>query len=319
MKFVKNLKSLKSEDFSFAGAKATNLGRLLKIGMPVPEGFVILTSAFERFLEKNDINVEISTIWRKINLKDIESVEEASEIIRDLILKAKIPKDLEKEIFQASRALRAKYFAVRSSATTEDSKIDSFAGQFETYLNVRKEDLISAVKKCWASLYLPRVLFYRKKRKILRKKISIGVILQKMIDAEISGVCFTSHPITQDKNQILIEAIWGLGELLVQGKVTPDSYVVEREKNSKFKILDVNVALQKKMLVRKKDETKEVLVPKTKQKAQKLSKNQIKKLTKLCLKIENYFKFPQDIEWGIFKGKFYIFQTRPITTFREIY
>jgi pyruvate,water dikinase len=251
-----------------------------------------------------------------MNVEDIESVEESSEILRDLILKGKMPKDIENEILNAFKKLKAKYVAVRSSATAEDSKIDSWAGELETYLNTTKENLIENIKKCWASLFTPRVLFYRAKRNLMDKRVSVAVVVQKMVQSEVSGVCFTVHPVTKDRNQMVIEACWGLGEILVQGKITPDSYVIDKSKiktqKSKF-ILDKNINPQEKMIVRANEGTKEVRVPKEKIGKQKLSEDQIKKLVKICLKIENHYKDPQDIEWAFEKNKFYIVQTRPIT------
>jgi pyruvate,water dikinase len=316
MKFIKGLKDLNAKDILLAGGKGSNLGELMKIGIPVPPGFVILANAFEKFLEGNDINVEIERIWKRMNVEDIESVEESSEILRDLILKGKMPKDIENEILNAFKKLKAKYVAVRSSATAEDSKIDSWAGELETYLNTKRENLIGNVKKCWASLFTPRALFYRAKRNLMDKKVLVAVVVQKMIQSEVSGVCFTVHPVTKDRNQMVIEACWGLGEILVEGKITPDSYVIDKSKiktqKSKF-ILDKNINPQEKMIVRANGGTKEVRVPKEKIEKQKLSDDQIKKLAKICLKIENHYKDPQDIEWAFEKNKFYIVQTRPIT------
>jgi len=316
MKFIKEFKEINKKDILFAGGKGANLGEMLKIGIPVPPGFVILAKAFEKFLEENDVNVEINRMWHKINIEDLESVEESSEILRDLILKGKMPKEIEREILDVFKKLKAKYVAVRSSATAEDSKIDSWAGELETYLNTTKENLIENVKKCWASLYAPRALFYRAKRNLWDKKVSIGVVVQKMVQSEVAGVCFTVHPVTKDKNQMVIEACWGLGEILVQGKITPDSYVIDKSKlkaqNSKF-ILDINKNPQEKMIIRANGGVKEVKVPKVKIERQKLSERQIKDLARLCLKIENHYKHPQDIEWALEKNKFYILQTRPIT------
>lgn len=310
MKFIKNFKEIDTEAISIAGGKGANLGELLKIRMPVPPGFVVLASACERFLEETDINVEIEARWKKINIEDIESVEESSEILRDLILKAKMPEEIEKEILDAFDKLKAKYVAVRSSATAEDSKIDSWAGELETYLNTTRENLIENVKKCWASLYTPRAIFYRVRRNLLQKPVSVAVVVQKMIQSEVSGVCFTVHPVTKDKNQLVIEAAWGLGEILVSGKITPDAYIVEKDG---LNILDVNVNPQEKMVIRAKETNEIVVVSKIKKEKQKLSGKQIKELTKLCIKIENHYKDPQDIEWALEKNKFYIVQSRPIT------
>lgn len=310
-KMILQLRDISKKDVQTCGGKGANLGELVKIGMPVPEGFVVSASAFERFLEETDINVEIEAMWRRINTEDIESVEENSEIVRALILKAKMPKELEKEVLSAFKKLKPKYAAVRSSATAEDSKIDAWAGQLETYLNTTKENLGENIKKCWASLYGPRALFYRVKRGLRCEKVSVAVVVQGMVQSEVSGVCFTTHPVTKDKNQMVIEACWGLGEALVLGMITPDSYVVD-ERN--FKILDINLNSQEKMIIRDKKGTKTTIVPKSKVNKQKLSKNQIIELAKLCQKIEAHYKNPQDIEWALSKSKFYILQSRPITT-----
>jgi len=290
MKFIKSFKETNKKDVALAGGKGANLGEMAKIGIPVPPGFVVLASAFERFLEETDINVEIKAMWSRINIEDIESVEEGSEILRDLILRAKMSKEIEKEILDAFGVLKAKYVAVRSSATAEDSKIDSWAGELETYLNTTQKNLIENVKKCWASLFTPRAIFYRFKRNLQKKQVQVAVVIQKMVQSDVSGVCFTVHPVTKDRNQMIIEAVRGLGEVLVQGKVTPDSYVIGKDN---LKILDINVPTKGR---------------------QKLSEKQIKELAKLCIKIENHYKDPQDIEWAFEKNKFYIVQTRPITT-----
>ncbi len=310
MKFIKDFKEINKSDILIAGGKGANLGELMKIGIPVPSGFVILAEAFERFLEETDINVEIRARWDRINIEDIESVEESSEIVRALILKAKMPKDIEREILDAFKKLKAKYVAVRSSATAEDSKIDSWAGELETYLNTTKENLIENIKKCWASLYAPRAIFYRFKRHLNKKPVSVAVVVQKMIQSEISGVCFTVHPVTKDKNQMVIEAAWGLGEILVSGQITPDTYVIKKDT---LNILDKNINLQEKMIVRSKEGNKTVAIPKIKREKQKLSENQIQELAKLCIKIESHYKDPQDVEWALEKNKFYIVQSRPIT------
>lgn len=311
MKYLKGFKELSKKNINIAGGKGANLGEMNKIGIPVPPGFVILASAFEGFLEETDINVEIKAMWSRINIEDIESVEESSEIIRDLILKAKMPKEIEKEILDAFRKLKARYAAVRSSATAEDSEIDSWAGELESYLNTTRGSLIENVKKCWASLYTPRAIFYRFKRNLQRKQVQVAVVIQKMVQSEKAGVCFTVHPVTKDRNQIVIEAAWGLGEILVQGQITPDTYVMEKDT---LKILDKNINSQEKMITRHKEGNKAIRVSKSKQEKQKLSESQIKKLTKLCIKIEDHHKDPQDIEWALRENKFYIVQTRPITT-----
>ncbi len=311
MKFIKDFKELNKKSVSDAGGKGANLGEMTRNGIPVPPGFVILAPAFQKFLEETGINIKIDEIRKGINFKDLESVEEKSEILRHLILKNKIQGDINKEILMAFRKLKTEYVAVRSSATAEDSKIDSWAGELESYLNTTENNLMENVKKCWASLYTPRALFYRMKKGLNKKRVGVAVVVQKMIQSEISGVCFTVHPVTKDRNQMVIEACWGLGEALVQGIITPDSYIIKKKT---LELVDININPQEKNIIRGKKGTNIAVVPKKQTGQQKLKERQVKELAKLCIKIENSYKSPQDIEWALEKDKFYILQTRPITT-----
>ena len=304
---VKNLKDINKENVAITGGKGASLGEMIKAGFSIPSGFVILASVFERFLVETDINIEIEAMWDRINIEDIESVEENSEIIRSLVLKGEISEDISKEILKAFSRLKAKYVAVRSSATAEDSKINSWAGELETYLNTTKLTLLENVKKCWASLYTPRALFYRIERNLRRDQVSVAVVIQKMIQPEVSGICFSIHPVTKAKNQMVIESGWGLGEIIVGGKITPDTYIINKED---WSIIDINISKQKLMIVG----TKEIKVPKSKQEKQKLDNRQIIELAKICKRIEDHYKSPQDIEWAVENNRIYITQSRPITT-----
>jgi len=210
-------------------------------------------------------------------------------------------KNLDKEILQEFGKLGSERVAVRSSATAEDSITNSCAGQLESYLNVTKKDLLKFIQKCRDSLYSPRALVYCAERGLDNKNISVAVVVQKMINSEVAGVCFTVHPITQDKNQMIIEAVFGLGESLVQGTVTPDSYIID-----KSKCKNQNAKLQSKM--------QNFLLDKNVQDKQILSDRQILELAEICFNIEKHYGKPQDIEWAFEKGKFYIVQSRPITT-----
>ena len=311
--FTLSFPKISKKDTKIAGGKGASLGEMMQNGFLVPPGFVVLASVFERFLAETDVNVEIKAMWDRINIEDIESVEENSEIIRALILNEKMPKDIGEEILKEFKKLKAKFVAVRSSATAEDSKIDSWAGELESYLDTTEKTLLENVKKCWASLYTPRALFYRVERNLHRKQVSVAVVVQRMVQSEVSGVCFTVHPVTKDKNQMVVEAGWGLGEAIVGGKITPDSYIVDK---SDWSILDINISEQNMMIVRdlSKDGVKETKVPKAKQEKQKLDNKKILELAKICVKIERHYKSPQDIEWALEKGKLYITQSRPITT-----
>ena len=311
---TKNFKQLSKNDVAIAGGKGASLGEMTQKGIAVPFGFVVLAQAFEQFIKETDIIAEIDAMWDRISIEDTESIEENSEIIRDIILKKKFPKQLGEEILKSFNDLGEKYVAVRSSATCEDSKIDAWAGQLESYLFVEKSDLLKNIQKCWASLYTPRALFYRTERGLTRKEVSVAVVVQKMVESEVSGVCFTVHPITEDKDQMIIESCWGLGEALVQGIITPDNYVIEK---STLNIIDTNINSQENMIVKDKKGIYTTNVSFGKKEEQKLSKKQIIELAKLCIVIEKHYGAPQDIEWVLEKGTFYIVQSRPITTLEK--
>lgn len=311
MKIIKDFKQLNKKDVKIAGGKGASLGEMTQAGFSVPPGFVVLASAFEEFIKETDIIEEIDAMWDRINIEDTENIEENSEIIRDVILKKKFPKELGEKILEEFDRLGVEHVAVRSSATAEDSKIDAWAGQLESYLYVTKDNLLESVQKCWASLYTPRALFYRVERKMGRKQVSVAVAIQKMVNSEVSGVCFTVHPVTQDKNQMIIEACYGLGEALVQGIITPDSYVLEKDT---LNIIDISNSGQEKQIIKDTIGPVTKSVPEDLKEKQKLSENQIKELAKICMDIEKLYKDPRDIEWALEKEKFYLVQARPITT-----
>lgn len=297
MDFIKDLKNLSKNDVRIAGGKGASLGEMTQVGFSVPMGFVILSNAFEKFLEDTDLNVEIDSILRSVNSKEIHTIEDASEKIKSLILGKDIPKDIRDGIQKYFKKLNAKFIAVRSSATVEDGLIAAWAGQLESYLNATEENLLENIKKCWASLFTPRAIFYRFEKGLDKQNISVAVVVQKMVVPEVSGIAFSVHPITQDANQMVIEAGLGLGEAIVSGQVTPDTYIVEK---SKYIVLDKNISQQ--------------LAGKEKNDNQKLRDDEILKLAKLTMKIERHYGFPVDIEWAKEKNRFYIIQSRPITT-----
>ncbi len=298
-----------------AGGKGANLGELTRAGFPVPPGFVVVASVFDRFLEETDLNVEIDGVLDKLRgTKDVNAIDGASRKIQTLILNRPIPSDIRDEVNAAAGKLNAPFMAVRSSATAEDSKIASWAGELESYLFVTATTLTDSVRKCWASLFTPRALFYRFEKKLHTTKVSVGVVVQKMVNSDVSGVSFSVHPVTQDPDQLIIEAGWGLGEAIVLGKITPDSYVVNKKAET---LLDVNVSEQREMIVRKKPAgTATVAVPRAKRNKQKLTGTQIIALARIVKKIERHYGHPQDIEWALEKAKFYVTQTRPITTLK---
>lgn len=308
---IKNFTQISKTDTEIAGGKGASLGEMTQAGVPVPEGFVILSNAFDRFLEETDLNVEINAVLDTVNVKEVHTVENASEKIQAMVLSKEMPEDIKTEILKFYKKLECKFVAVRSSATSEDSASAAWAGQLDSFLNTTKGTLLENVKRCWASLFTPRAIFYRFEKKLNKDKISVAVVVQKMVDSEESGIAFSVHPVTQDENQIIIEAGFGLGEAIVSGSITPDSYVIDKQE---FKIIDINVNEQKKALYKKANGGNEWKELKEKGKKQVLSEKEIIELSKLIVKIENHYGFPCDIEWAKEKGKFYIVQSRPITT-----
>lgn len=311
MNLTKNFTQLSKKDVSIAGGKGASLGEMTGAGLSVPPGFVVLAGAFDRFIQETGIDADIEAILKKVNHKDINSVDKASAEIRDLVLDEEMPEDLKKEILNDFKKLKSKFVAVRSSATAEDSKVASWAGELETYLNVTEKDVIKYVKQCWSSLFTPRAIFYRFEKKLHKQKVSVAVVVQKMVQSEVSGICFTVHPVTKDYNQMVIEAGFGLGEAIVGGMITPDTYVLHKKNLS---TLDINISQQSMAIIKTpKGNINKKLSAKVGGK-QKLTGKQIVEAAKIFIKIEKHYKHPQDIEWAMEKGKFYITQSRPITT-----
>ena len=306
------------EDVELVGGKGANLGEMTQVGLPVPPGFIVTAPAYFDFLEYNGFRKRIGEIVSEIDVREPEQLQVASSQIKRLIISGKVPQGLVKQIFSAYHSLgkwRPALVAVRSSATAEDLPEASFAGQQETFLNVQGEaHLIEAVRAAWASLFTARAIFYREEKKFDHFKVGIAVPVQKMVQSEVSGVMFTIDPITNDKNRIVIEAIWGLGELIVQGAITPDHYVVDKE-NWEIKIKEV--AKQEEELVKKGQETKRQDVPKSRKEKAKLTDKEMVNLAKIGQKVQEHYFFPQDIEWAYEKGKLYLVQTRPVTTIKE--
>ncbi len=284
---------------------------MTQAGIAIPPGFVILADAFDVFIKEANLEDKIEEVLGKVKNGDTRIVDKASETIRALIMKAKMPGHLQDEILKSFKELGAQFVAVRSSATAEDAKDTSWAGELETYLNTTESTLLKNVQKCWGSLFTPRAIFYRFEKKLDKTKVSVAVVIQKMVNSEISGVAFSVHPVTQDKNQLIIEAGWGLGEAIVSGSVTPDSYIVDKRDLS---ILDINIAEQDKKIVRKKTGGNEWVSSGKEKSSQKLAGQQIIELSKMIVNIESHYGFPVDIEWAYEGGNFYITQSRPITT-----
>ncbi|MFH0979222.1 MAG: PEP/pyruvate-binding domain-containing protein [Candidatus Woesearchaeota archaeon] len=312
MSFIKKFKQLSKKDTSIAGGKGASLGEMTNAKIPVPPGFVILSRAFDSFIGDNSLAPEIEAALDSVNHTDIETVERCSETVQELILKSKIKQSIAAEITNSFKSLKSKYVAVRSSATAEDSSTAAWAGQLQSFLFTTEKTLLDNVKSCWASLFSPRAIFYRFEKGLHKQKISVAVVVQKMVNSEVAGVAFSVHPVTKDRNQLIIEAGFGLGEAVVSGQITPDSYVVDKED---FAIIENNVSEQERQIVAAKSGgITWNKVPAINTKKPKLNDKQIISLSKLVVLIEKHYKFPVDIEWALEKGKFYITQSRPITT-----
>lgn len=307
------------EDIGLVGGKGANLGEMWNSGFPVPNGFIVTSNAYFLFLKENNLETKIKHLMGTVDHDDPNSLSQVSKIIKKIIEDAPLSPDLTQEIFRSYRKLGGilsdAYVAVRSSATAEDLPTASFAGQQETFLNVKGEaNLIRKVKACWASLFESRAIFYRHENKFEHFKVGIAVPVQKMINSEKSGVMFTIDPVVNNKSKIIIEAIYGLGEMIVQGQATPDHYEVEK---SDLIIKEKKIAKQLAMLKKVKNLNKELRVSSSSSKKQKITDGQILELARLGKKLEHHYFFPQDVEWAIEGKKVYIVQTRPITTMNK--
>jgi phosphoenolpyruvate synthase/pyruvate phosphate dikinase len=315
MKYLRDFSSLHKEDASIAGGKGASLGEMTNASIKVPPGFVIVAGAFDAFLESTNIKADIEAILHKTHHDVMHEVENASEEIKEIILSQELPDDLRDDILASYKTLGSKYIAVRSSATAEDGAEHAWAGQLDTYLNTTEDQLLEHVKKCWASLFTPRAIFYRFEKGLAATHISVAVVVQKMVESEYSGIAFSVHPVTEDENQMIIEAGYGLGEAIVSGQVTPDSYVVTK---SPREIVDINVSNQTRALYRAASGGNEWKELGAEGEKQVLTQEQILELGTMIIQIENHYGFPCDIEWAYEQGEFYITQSRPITTLSNL-
>ncbi|MCA9352036.1 hypothetical protein KC866_01445 [Patescibacteria group bacterium] len=321
MKYTRDFNQLSKNDANFAGGKGASLGEMLQNNIPVPDGYVVTADTFDHFIKETDLIQEIQAVLDTVDTKAIHTVEDASERIQALIKHAEIPQDIADEVLEQYKNHNMEYVAVRSSATAEDGADHAWAGQLSSYLNTIDENLLEMVQNCWASLFTPRAIFYRFEKELHTTHISVAVVVQKMVNSEKSGIAFSVHPVTEDYNQIIIEAGLGLGEAIVSGSVTPDSYVVTKEPQA---IIDINVNTQNKVLYRSNtldpehgfNEWKDL--SETEANEQVLTEDQIKELSDIIINIENHYGFPCDIEWAFEDNTFYVVQSRPITTLGSV-
>ena len=311
-------KDIDKNDVASVGGKGANLGEMTQAHFPVPDGFAISVASYDIFLEQNKLRKKIHDILATLDVNQPDQLGEASRKISKVIISSEIPEEISQEVFKAYHKLSGHFkkalVAVRSSATAEDLPGASFAGQQATFLNISGEaNLMIAVRECWASLFTARAIFYRVQNKIPHEKVKISVIVQDMVASEVSGVMFSIDPVTNEKDRIIIEAVWGLGEMIVQGSVVPDKYVVQKET---FSILSKEISDQAIQLIKVGGETKETEVPKRLRDKQKITNEEIIKLAKLADSLQKHYYFPQDTEWAKQGKNLFIVQTRPVTTIK---
>ncbi|MFC6769566.1 phosphoenolpyruvate synthase [Natrinema soli] len=309
------LDEISAGDLETVGGKGASLGELTSAGLPVPPGFVVTAGTYRSFIEEAEIDEELFAAV-DIDVDDSAALADAADRAQELILETPFPDELRTEILESYHEVGdgEAFVAVRSSATAEDLPDASFAGQQETFLNVTEEALLDRVRECWASLFTQRAIYYRQEQGFDHSAVNIAVVVQQMVDAEKSGVMFTSHPSTGDATMI-IEAAWGLGEAVVSGAVSPDNYVIDREDRS----MDVTIA--EKKVMHEKDEatgqTVEREVPEDRRTQRVVSDDEIDALMDLGERVEDHYGEPQDVEWAIVDGDVYMLQSRPITTIDE--
>ncbi len=336
-KYLKWFEEVDKGDIPLVGGKGANLGEMTQNNFPIPYGFIVTSNAYFYFLENKKIKEKINKVLRGLDAQNPSSLSKTSKEIKKIIIDTDVPtviadgvahyyeKIYEKEekikhtLKVAAKRLKAAYdpplVAVRSSATAEDLPDASFAGQQETFLNVKGEaNLINKVRECWASLFTERAIFYRAEKKFDHFKVGLAAVVQRMVQSQQSGIMFTVDPVSNNKNTIVIEAIYGLGEYIVQGMVTPDRYIVNKKEN---KIESKKVGFQDKIFIKKGTKNVELKLKKENGSKQKITDKQIIEIASIGKKIEKHYYFPQDIEWAIEGNKVFITQSRPITTIDE--
>ncbi len=312
--FIRQFDELGSSDIDQAGGKGVNLGELTRADLPVPAGFVVATAAYRAYVDEHQLGDKITTLAAASD--DPAGYDNASAQIRALFA-TEISETLRTEIAEAYAALGEDVpVAVRSSATAEDLPEASFAGQQDTYLNVRGlEDLLIAVRDCWASLWTARAMAYRARQDIDPATVSLAVVVQQMVDAESAGVMFTANPSNGQRAETVISAAWGLGESVVSGSVNTDNIVVHTPDG---KVLSSETADKAVMTTYAERRTQELPVPAEQRNRPALSAADAAELARYGTRIENHFGAPQDIEWARTNGRFWILQARPITALPEV-
>ncbi len=328
-------KDISKDDVALVGGKGANLGEMYNAHFNIPNGFVVSSEAYKKFLEETKLQPIINQVLENLDVEDNEALKRASDKVQELILSEEMPAEIKNDIKKAYENLNISmellnvprktidfiqagrdypYVAVRSSATAEDLPEFSFAGQQATYLNVKNaNNVIIAVQQCWASLYTARAIYYRVKNNFDHEKVFIAVVVQKMVNSEKAGVMFSINPANNNQDEIIIEAGFGFGDAIVSGSISPDRYVVD--KNS-LDIKDIKVNKKDFMYYRdpRTGRTTKRELSLEKAKSQVLTEDEIKKLAVLAKRVEGHYHKPQDMEFAIEGSNIYLVQTRPITT-----
>ncbi len=313
-KIIFDLDQVNSSDIQFAGGKGANLGEMVQKGFPVPPGFIISTEACRTFFSHIELGREVETLEKTAP----SGIRKQCNVVQDKIRHSNMPASLSDTILSAYNDLIKKkgadiICAVRSSATAEDLLGASFAGQHETYYDVREDNLLQMIRHCWASLFSFHATSYRSTQGMDHSSVLMAVVVQEMVISEISGVTFTANPVSGDKDVIVTEACFGMGAAIVDGRVSPDHYVLARKG---LKIREKKI-VQKRFMVppsfKGKQDVRLVDVPLKKQFQETLSTEKIGIVTKWAIKAEEAFGTPQDMEWAMGNGQFYVLQSRPIT------
>jgi pyruvate,water dikinase len=312
--------NVRRADVPTVGGKGANLGEMTAAGLPVPPGFILTIEAYRQFYESNELGPRVAAELTRIDPDDPAALERTATALRHMILDGTVPDALRTAIEQAYSELdptATGRVAVRSSATAEDTAQFSFAGMFESFLNVSgKAAVVEAVKGCWASTFSARVLFYRIKQDF-PLEMPVAVIVQRMVNSEKSGVMFTTDPATRDSSRMVIEATWGLGEAVVQGAVTPDRHVIDKKS---LTVVATEITEKEFLLAwdaGKKTTVRVDLAGDRRAKAPVLTTMELKTLAKLARSAEEHYEVPQDLEFAIEGKDVYLTQSRPITTLQS--
>lgn len=340
MKRIVWFKEIGKDDVGIVGGKGANLGEMYRAGFPIPPGFIVTAQCYKEFIERMGLQNKIMSALSGLNVDDNAKLQAASKEIQRLISSTPLPDDIRNDIvdYYSALSLDSKksagdiisdseqpYVAVRSSATAEDLPEASFAGQQATFLNIRTEKMVpEAVQACWASLFTARAIYYRQKNNFEHGKVLIAVVVQKMVNSEKSGIMFTANPATSNTSEIVIEAVYGLGETIVSGSVNPNTFIVNK---SNLAIKSTVVREQQWELIRgesrngkdgKDSKNIQRNIEPERKKKQIIDDKVVVEIARIGRNIENHYKKPQDIEWAMEAGKVYIVQSRAITTLKKV-